>query len=83
MELLSTLTCPQCGFAEVLTMPVDACHFFHECSGCHALLRPTAGHCCVFCSFGTMPCPPMQVDGGDTPRASCCAPTASEVSRDG
>lgn len=82
MELLSTLTCPQCGFVEALTMPVDACQFFHECNGCHTLLRPTSGDCCVFCSFGTVPCPPMQVGSEDSPRASCCAPVPREAVRD-
>jgi hypothetical protein len=23
-------------------------------------LRPKAGDCCVFCSYGTVPCPPVQ-----------------------
>lgn len=67
MQLQSILTCPQCGFAESLTMPVNACQFFHLCAGCQVMLRPTAGDCCVFCSFGSAVCPPMQ--GGDEP---CC-----------
>ena len=49
-------------------MPTDACIFFHECSGCHARLRPKAGDCCVFCSYGDVPCPPVQVGG----RGGCC-----------
>ena len=66
--LRSTLTCPQCGYAEELTMPTDACLFFHECNRCHALLRPTDGDCCVFCSWGDVPCPPVQIGG----RGGCC-----------
>ena len=64
--LESVLTCPRCGFAKQETMPVDACLFFYECSNCHALLRPNGGDCCVFCSFGSVKCPPMQA------QASCC-----------
>lgn len=41
-------------------MPTDACLCFYECSGCGALLKPFPGHCCVFCSFGSVVCPPMQ-----------------------
>jgi hypothetical protein len=41
-------------------MPTDACQFFHECAGCHLLIRPKAGDCCVFCSYGSVPCPPIQ-----------------------
>lgn len=63
----STLTCPICCKAEKLTMPTDACLFFHECSGCHTLLRPKPGDCCVFCSYGDVPCPPVQQQTG------CCA----------
>jgi hypothetical protein len=41
-------------------MPVDACQFFYDCKGCGTLLRPKSGDCCVFCSYGTQPCPPIQ-----------------------
>jgi len=58
--LESVLTCPHCGYASVEVMPTDACIFFHECAGCHAQLRPNPGDCCVFCSFGSIKCPPMQ-----------------------
>ncbi|TAN03611.1 MAG: hypothetical protein EPN36_12040 [Rhodanobacteraceae bacterium] len=63
MVLESVLTCPHCGFAHAATMPVDACLFFHECPHCGALLRPKAGDCCVFCSYGSVPCPPVQQRG--------------------
>ena len=73
MELESDLTCPLCGHTERLTMPTDACLFFHECSSCRARLRPLTDHCCVFCSFGSVPCPPIQAG-----RTACCAPFAEE-----
>jgi hypothetical protein len=44
-------------------MPTDACQFFYDCKGCGVLLRPKPGHCCVFCSYGTVPCPPIQAGG--------------------
>lgn len=65
--LESTLTCPECGHVEAETMPTDACQWFYECEGCKAILRPLAGDCCVFCSYGTQKCPPLQAGG-----ASCC-----------
>lgn len=61
-ELRSTLTCPACGFARAEQMPEDACVYFYECTRCHTLLRPNPGDCCVFCSFGTVKCPPVQED---------------------
>jgi hypothetical protein len=66
--LESTLTCPECGHVKDETMPTDACLWFYRCEGCHTLLRPKAGDCCVFCSYGTIKCPPMQ--GAAT---ACCA----------
>ena len=64
--LESVLTCPHCGFAKLETMPTDACQFFYECTNCKTLLRPNAGDCCVFCSFGSVKCPPIQRQG------ACC-----------
>ena len=48
-------------------MPENACQFFYECHDCGTLLRPKPGDCCVFCSYGSVPCPPVQTEG---PR--CC-----------
>ena len=59
-ELESALTCPECGCVTTETMPTDACIYFFECPGCHELLQPKSGHCCVFCSYGTVACPPIQ-----------------------
>ena len=56
----SVLTFPHCGFAKKEPTPLDACQFFYECLSCRTVLRPLAGHCCVFCSFGSVQCPPIQ-----------------------
>ena len=61
--LSCTLTCPECGQQSTEEMPTDACVYFYECSYCHALLKPKAGDCCVFCSYGTVVCPPKQRPG--------------------
>lgn len=60
MQTTSILTCPICHHQAAETMPVDACQFFYECKSCGTLLKPKAGDCCVFCSFGDTPCPPVQ-----------------------
>lgn len=62
----STLTCPQCGHSVTETMPTNACIFFYDCVQCGALLQPKPGDCCVFCSYGSVPCPPIQRS------QSCC-----------
>jgi hypothetical protein len=56
----SVLTCPHCGFTTGETMPTDACQFYYECRNCKTLLRPAPGDCCVFCSYGSVRCPPVQ-----------------------
>ncbi len=67
MHLASVVTCPECGHEAAETMPTDACQFFYDCRGCGAVLRPRPGDCCVYCSYGTVPCPPKQAGHG------CCA----------
>jgi hypothetical protein len=52
-------------------MPTDACVFFHACAACGTMLRPKAGDCCVFCSYGSVPCPPVQLAGAG---GGCCGP---------
>jgi len=64
----STITCPSCGREERETMPTDACQFFYDGKGCGGVLKPKAGDCCVFCSYGSVPCPPVQAEGKD-----CCS----------
>jgi len=66
IRLASVVTCPECGHEEVETMATDACQWFYDCKGCGAVLRPKPGDCCVYCSYGTVPCPPKQLGDG------CC-----------
>jgi hypothetical protein len=60
--LESMITCPLCGFQRLEIMPIDACLYFYECLGCKALLKPKQGDCCVFCSYGSVKCPPIQTN---------------------
>jgi hypothetical protein len=66
VELKSTITCPNCGHKKTEMMPTNACEFFYECENCKTRLRPLEGDCCVYCSYGTVKCPPIQVGSG------CC-----------
>lgn len=67
-QLASTLTCPACGNAQAEQMPINACQYFYECPACHTVLKPLTGDCCVFCSYGSEPCPPIQAQG---PKGCC------------
>lgn len=64
--LHSELTCPECGACSTHVMPTDACCFYFDCTACGAVLQPRPGDCCVFCSYGNVPCPPVQT-------GSCCS----------
>ncbi|HMG10350.1 MAG TPA: GDCCVxC domain-containing (seleno)protein [Mucilaginibacter sp.] len=64
--LISEITCLSCGFKKQEEMPVDSCQYFYQCDHCKAVLKPKDGDCCVFCSYGTYKCPPIQAD------RSCC-----------
>lgn len=68
--LNSIITCPECGHQKEETMPTNACQFFYECENCQARLSPNQGDCCVYCSYGSVPCPPIQET--DRKNGSCC-----------
>ncbi|HEY7348012.1 MAG TPA: GDCCVxC domain-containing (seleno)protein [Ktedonobacterales bacterium] len=70
MQLTSQIRCPQCHFAQEETMPLDACQIVYQCSACGHLLRPKPGDCCVFCSYGSSPCPPKQQEQSANPATS-------------
>jgi hypothetical protein len=53
-------------------MPTDACQFFYDCKGCATVLKPHKGDCCVFCSYGSVPCPPIQEAREKGKQADCC-----------
>jgi hypothetical protein len=60
LKLDATITCPGCGFRSTEKMPTDACQYVYDCKHCGLQLKPLQGHCCVFCSYGDVPCPPVQ-----------------------
>ncbi|MGR5175323.1 GDCCVxC domain-containing (seleno)protein [Vibrio hangzhouensis] len=66
VELNSELVCPECGHKCTEEMPTNACMYFYQCLNCGALLKPLPGDCCVFCSYGSVPCPPIQT------QSKCC-----------
>lgn len=68
IRLESTVTCPECGHQKDETMPSDACQHFYQCDKCKTVLKPLEGDCCVFCSYGTNVCPPIQEEG----KSRCC-----------
>jgi hypothetical protein len=60
MERQSIITCPICNHAATETMAIDACQYIYDCKRCGYRMKPIRGKCCVYCSYGSVPCPPMQ-----------------------
>jgi hypothetical protein len=58
----SLITCPHCHFTREETMPTDVCQLFYQCTNCQTVLSPNPGDCCVFCSYGSVKCPPKQAE---------------------
>ncbi len=81
----STITCPACGAQATETMPTAACQVLYVCAQCGAHLRPTPGDCCVFCSYGSVPCPPLQEEhaaGGESQEADMIDTTGDTLAAD-
>lgn len=66
VELKSIITCPKCGHKKEELMPTDACQYFYECEKCKTVIKPKQGDCCVYCSYGSVNCPPIQAGN------NCC-----------
>lgn len=71
VEMHSIVTCPTCREQHVEVMPAFSCLLAYPCPSCGEVLRPAAGDCCVFCTYGSVPCPPIQVRGQGGESAGC------------
>jgi hypothetical protein len=65
MELQSVITCPACSHKAIETMLTDACQHIYDCKQCGHRMKAFKGRC-VYCSYGSVPCPPVQSGDG------CC-----------
>lgn len=57
----STITCPACGSAKQEVMPERSCAITYRCPKCGTDLWPAEGDCCVYCTYGSVPCQAIQV----------------------
>ena len=71
VQLEARLSCPHCGVVTTAIMPVTYCQYFYDCLNCGAVMRPKRGDCCVYCSYGDTPCPPIQADRESGAEDSC------------
>jgi hypothetical protein len=60
VEHSSLVTCPVCGDQRVQPIPEFSCLLSYTCPVCSTVLRPAAADCCIFCTYGSVPCPAIQ-----------------------
>jgi len=70
--LEAMITCPRAASRSRTKRPMPP--IFLRLHGLWHLLRPKSGDCCVFCSYGSVPCPPIQA--GETPT---CRPSVGKI----
>jgi hypothetical protein len=58
--ITTVICCPVCKFKSELRMIPNESKVFHFCEECGAKLKPRPGDCCVYKSFGTVPCVSVQ-----------------------
>ena len=75
----STLHCPYCGAERTEILLVNACMIRFDCP-CGTDLHPRPRDCCVFCSYGTIACPPIQ-DARISDASSSCTEVDREAPR--
>lgn len=61
---VSIITCPVCGFAKAELMPARSCAIAYRCTACGIDLWPAEGDCCVYCTYGSVPCQAVQAARG-------------------
>jgi hypothetical protein len=60
IQIVSTVKCIVCGHKETQRMPCYAAKTYYQCPSCNHILRPLENKCCIYCSYGSTLCPPMQ-----------------------
>lgn len=64
IKYISIVRCPYCKHKAKEKMPDNSCQLIYKCSKCKNVLKPKKGDCCIFCSYGNIPCPPIQKQKG-------------------
>lgn len=62
LQKKSIITCPKCNNSVSNEMPFDNCVVTYKCSSCGEILTPKKGDCCVYCSYGSVQCPTIQLE---------------------
>ena len=61
-KIKTIIKCPYCSHKKTEVMPINFCQFLYNCEACKKLIKPIKGDCCIYCSYGSIPCPTVQKD---------------------
>jgi len=64
LNLRSIVQCPHCHFKVTERMSTTQQVREWECPACHKRVQASPGACCIFCEYGTVPCPAVQQGRG-------------------
>jgi len=56
LKKTTTISCPVCKFKSEVQMDPEEPLQFYFCEECGARLKPKPGDCCVYKSYGSVPC---------------------------
>ncbi len=68
MILESILTCPNCSHQKQEKLLENTFPTRFRCGNCQEMAEVKLGDCCIYCSFGDIPCLQSQIEG-----SSCCS----------
>ena len=61
VSYISSVQCPVCGTVEQRGMPIESPLRIYHCPQCKSWLSPKKGDHCIFDSYGSVPCAPIQI----------------------
>ena len=60
IKIKSILTCVKCEHKKEETMPQYASQIEYKCNNCNSIIGVKQNQCCVYCIYGSTPCPSSQ-----------------------
>jgi len=61
VSYISSVKCPVCATVEQRGMPIENPLRIYHCPQCKSWLSPKKGDHCIFDSYGSVPCAPIQI----------------------
>ncbi|MGQ0828935.1 MAG: GDCCVxC domain-containing (seleno)protein [Bacteroidota bacterium] len=63
ITIKSVITCIHCGHKKEEIMPQYTSQTAYKCNNCGVIITVKQGDCCIYCTYGSVPCPAAQRTG--------------------